>query len=169
MGYKDLDEFWAQNKQVIGRALPKGIDALAQVLRAGAEGFGFTQQVHDTSVRWLMQDGKTALMFCIVPDPRDLSRVLDAYVQVKECRPKLAAVFVHQWTDGENNWDAFVVTPQRAMQHADRIEGSKTVQERGPQLREDIHTLFTCEREFPEPGCAEWAELLAGPIEGVYD
>lgn len=43
------------------------------------------------------------------------------------------------------------------------------MQERGPQLREDIYTLFACDREFPDPGCAGWAELLAGPIEGVYD
>jgi hypothetical protein len=169
MVYKNLEEFWVQNKQSIGRALPQGIDTLAQVLQASAEAFGLTQQVQGTSVRWVTQEGKIALMFCIVPDPRELGRVLDTYVQVKECQPRLTALFVHQWTDGENNWDAFVITPQRSMQHADRIEGSTTVQERGPQIREDIYTLFSCDREFPEPGCAEWAELLAGPIEGVYD
>jgi len=109
------------------------------------------------------------LMFCVIPDPRDLDRVLDTYVQVKECQSRLTAVFVHQWTDGENNWDAFVITPRRAMQHADRIGGSKTVQERGPQLREDIYTLFACDSEFPEPGCAGWAELLAGSVEGVHN
>ena len=168
MDCENLDEFWARNKQAIGKALPQGIDKLAQVLQANAEAFGFTQQVQGTSVQWLTQEGKIALMFCAIPDPRDLDRVLDTYVQVRECQPNLTAIFVHQWTDGENNWDAFVMTPQRAMQHADRISGSKTVQKRGPQLREDIYTLFACDREFPEPGCAEWAELLAGPIEGVY-
>ncbi|MEJ2705133.1 MAG: hypothetical protein P8Z79_22060 [Sedimentisphaerales bacterium] len=169
MALENLDAFWAQNKSAIGRALPQGIDALAQVLQASAEAFGFTQQVQDASIQWLIQDGMIALMFCIVPDPRDLDHVLDTYAQIKERQPKLAAIFVHQWTDGENNWDVFVVTPRRVMQHADRIEGLTTVQERGRQLREDIYTLFACDREFPEPGCAGWAKLLAGPIEGVYD
>ncbi|MBN2316824.1 MAG: hypothetical protein JXM79_23045 [Sedimentisphaerales bacterium] len=169
MGNGNLDAFWAQNKQAIGQALPHGVEALAQVLHPSAETFGLTQKIQSTSIQWVTQEEKTALMFCIVPDPRDLDRVLETYRLVKDHQARLTAVFVHQWTDGENNWDAFVITPHRAMQHADRIEGSTTVRERGPQLREDIYTLFTCDREFPEPGCAEWAELLAGPIEGVYD
>lgn len=113
MSYENLDEFWAQNKQAISQALPQGIDALAQVLQASAKAFGLIQQVQGTSVQWLTQEGKMALMFCAVPDPRDLDHVLDTYIQVKEHRPRLTAVFVHQWTDGENNWDAFVITPQR--------------------------------------------------------
>ena len=169
MGCENLDEFWAKNKQAIGRALPQGINALAEVLQPSAEAFGLIQHVEDTAVQWITQEGKTALMFCAIPDPRVLERILDAYIQVRKCQPGLTAIFVHQWTDAENNWDAFVVTPQRAMQHADRIWGSKTVQERGPQLREDIYTLFACDNEFPEPGCAEWAELLAGPIEGIHN
>ena len=40
MGNGNLNEFWAQNKFAIGQALPKGIDALAQVLQASAETFG---------------------------------------------------------------------------------------------------------------------------------
>jgi hypothetical protein len=169
MDDKNLDEFWTNNKQAIGEALPQSIDALAQVLQASAEAFGLNQKVQGSSVQWLTQEGKIALMFCVIPDPHDLDHVLDTYVQVRECQPKLTAIFVHQWTDGENNWDAFVVTPQRVMQHADRIQGSKTVQEQGPQLREDIYTLFACGREFPEPGCAGWAKLLAGPLEGVHN
>jgi len=169
VGYENLDEFWAQNKQAIGQALIQGIDALAQVLQASAKAFGLIQRVQGKSVQWLTHEGEIALMFCVVPDPRDLGHVLDTYAQVKEHRPKLTAMFVHQWTDGENNWDAFLITPQRAMQHADRIWGSKTIRERGPQLREDIYRLFACDREFPDPGCAGWAELLAGPIEGVYN
>lgn len=169
MAYENLDEFWAQNKQAIGQALPQGIDALAQILQVSAKAVGLIQEVQGTSVQWITQDGQVALMFCPVPDPRDVDRVLDTYIQVKEHQPSLTAVFVHQWTDGEDNWDAFVITPQRAMQHADRIRGSTTVQEQGPKLREDIYTLFACDREFPDPGCAGWAELLTGSIEGVYD
>lgn len=169
MGNGNLDNFWTQNKQAIGKALPQGIDALAQVLSPSAGAFGLTQKVQGASVKWATQEGKTALMFCLVPDPRDLERVLDIYRHAKENQARFTAIFVHQWTDGENNWDAFVISPRRALQHADRIEGSQTVKERGPQLREDIYTLFACDREFPEPGCADWAELLSGPIEGVYD
>jgi hypothetical protein len=55
------------------------------------------------------------------------------------------------------------------MQHGDRICGTDVVTERGPELRRDIYTLFACDEEFPEPGCAEWAELLDGPVEGVID
>jgi len=169
MSDKDLSQFWTQNKQAIGHALPEGIDEMARILHPSAEAFGFIQKVKGTSVLWMTQEGETALMFCIIPDPRDLDRILDTYVQVKEHKPNLTGIFVHQWTDGENNWEAFVITPRYAIQHADRIEGSTTIQERGPQLREDIYTLFSCDREFPEPGCAGWAELLAGPIDGVYD
>ncbi|OHB80207.1 MAG: hypothetical protein A2Z25_24750 [Planctomycetes bacterium RBG_16_55_9] len=45
MECENLEEFWARNKLVIGEALPKGTDALAQVLQASAEAFGFTQPV----------------------------------------------------------------------------------------------------------------------------
>jgi hypothetical protein len=169
MGNENLDEFWAQNKQAIGRTLPHGVDALAQVLQASAKSFGLIQQVEGASVQWLTKEGKIALLFCTVPDPRDLSHILDIYIYVEEHQPSLTAIFVHRWTDGENNWDVFVITPRRAMQHADRICGSKTIKERGPQLREDLYTLFTCDREFPEPGRAGWAKLLAGPVEGVHD
>ena len=62
MGPNNLDEFWVQNKQAIGKALPQGIDALAQVLQASAEAFGLIQQVKETSVQWLTQEGKIALM-----------------------------------------------------------------------------------------------------------
>ena len=89
MGNGNLDDFWAQNKQAIGKALPKGIDALAKVLHSSAEAFGFTQKARSTSIQWMTQEGKTALMFCIVPDPRDLDRVLDTYIQVKESQSKL--------------------------------------------------------------------------------
>jgi len=31
-----------------------------------------------------------------------------------------------------------------------------------------MYTLFACDREFPAPGRAAWAELLAGPVEAVF-
>ncbi|MHC4431695.1 MAG: hypothetical protein ACYTBS_07640, partial [Planctomycetota bacterium] len=169
MSDKDLGTFWANNRPRIGEALPKGIDALADVLQTSADDFGLVQQVHGQYVLWSTEQGELHLMFCRVADPRDLDCMRDVFVQVRERQPSLTGIFVHQWTDGEGNWDVFVVTPQRAVQHADRICGSGTVKGRGPRLREDIYTLFACDREFPEPGRAEWAELLTGPVERVND
>jgi hypothetical protein len=161
--------FWSENKQRIGTALCQGVTELATVLQEGADAFELTQQREGRYIHWTTREGKLALVFCIVPDPRDLDAVLDAYVHAKERQPALTALFVHQWTDGEGNWDAFIITPQRAMQHADRIAGSDTVQERGPALREDLYALFACDRPFPEPGPDRWAEILAGPVEGIAD
>ncbi|MBL7188089.1 MAG: hypothetical protein ISS70_17340 [Phycisphaerae bacterium] len=169
MGSKDLGTFWGDSKLRIGEALPNGIEALADILQTGADDFGLVQQVQGEHVLWSTEQGKLQLMFCRVADPRDVDCLMDVYVQVRERQPTLTAIFVHQWTDGEGNWDAFVITPQRALQHADRICGSGTVHDRGPKVREEIYTLFACDREFPEPGCAGWARLLAGPIEPVYD
>ena len=152
---KDLGTFWANNKPRIGDALPKSIDALADVLQTSADDFGLVQQVQGEYVLWSTEQGKLELMFCRVVDPRDLDSIRDVFVQVRERQPSLTGILVHQWTDGEGNWDVFVVTPQRVVQHAARIHGSDTVQERGPKLREDIYTLFACDREFPEPGRAE--------------
>ncbi len=93
----------------------------------------------------------------------------DVYAAAHELRPALTGIFVHQRTDGEGNWDAFIITRNRALQHADRIWGSKHVEQHGPELREDVYTLFACDREFPQPGCSGWAELLAGPVQAVVD
>ncbi len=169
MSGPDLGVFWSENTKRIGEALPQGIEALAGVLQTGADRFEFAQEVAGKSVHWKMADGRAALAFCIVPDPRDLDAVLEVYEHAQELQPALVAVFVHQWTDGEGNWDAFAIGPRRAMQHCDRIDGSDTVQQRDPELREDIYTLFACDGAFPEPGRAEWAQLLAGPVEGVTD
>jgi len=165
----DLGAFWSENKKRIGCALPQGLGALAEVLRRGADRFELTQEVTGNVVHWNRADGRVALAFSIVSDPRDLDAVLDVYQHAKTIQPALVAVFVHQWTDGEGNWDVFAIGPGRVMQHCDRICGTDTVQERGPALREDVYRLFACDREFPEPGRAEWAALLSGPIEGVID
>jgi len=169
MGCADLGGFWSENKDRIGQALPQGIDALAGVLRPGADQFDFAQDVTEKAVHWKMADGRVTVAFCIVPDPRDLDAVLEVYENAKGLQPALVGVFVHQWTDGEGNWDAFAIGPRRAMRHCDRICGSERVQERGPELREDIYALFACGRAFPEPGRAEWAALLSGPVEGVVE
>lgn len=167
MSYQDLEGFWGANKQAIGEVLPQGIDALAEVLKVGSDAFGFAQRIQDTVVQWVTKEGDIALMFCVVPDPRDLDRVLGIFTLARDKHPRLTAIFLQQWTDGEGNWDVFLISAKKCLHHADRISGSTNVQERGPTLREDIYTLFTCDREFPAPGRAEWAQLLAGPAKRV--
>jgi len=169
MSGPDLGAFWSENKERIGQALPQGLNALGGVLQTGADRFEFAQEVTGQAVHWKRADGRVALAFCIVPDPRDLEAVLAVYRHAKEIQWALVGVFVHQWTDGEGNWDAFAIGPGRVMQHCDRIWGSETVRERGPELREDIYTVFACNRPFPKPGRAEWAALLAGPVAEVID
>lgn len=169
MSCPDLGAFWSKNKERIRRALPRSMSELAQVFQSGAEACALDQVVVDRYIHWQGAENKPLVAFAVVPDPRDLDAVLDVYTQAKRLLPALTVVFVHQWTDGEGNWDIFAIGPGRAMQHCDRICGSDTVQERGPQLREDIYTLFACDRDFPEPGRAEWAALLAGPVQGIVD
>lgn len=169
MSCPDLTSFWCENKARIGRALPKGVAEFARVLQVGADELGLVQQVQGEYVHWTTKEGKLAVIFCAIADPRDIDCVLGTFVHAKERQPALAAVFVHQWADGEGNWDVFAVTPERAVQHCDRICGSGTVRERGLELREDIYSLFACDREFPEPGCDSWAKLLAGPVEDVFE
>ncbi len=160
MSYQTLEEFWGANKQAIGRVLPQGAEALAEELQPGAHAFGLAQQLEDGAVQWKTQEGEIALMFCFLPDPRDLARVLAIFTLARDKRPRLSVIFVHQWTDGEGNWDVFLISRERGLHHVDRISGSATVQEREPALRRDIYTLFACDREFPAPGQAQWAALL---------
>ncbi|MBN1360087.1 MAG: hypothetical protein JW993_05825 [Sedimentisphaerales bacterium] len=167
MSCPDLGAFWTENKERIAKALPRGVDELAKIFRAGADACGLHQVVEGRCIHWRTVDTQPVVIFAFVPDARDLDGVADVYVQARECLPALTVVFVHQWTDGEGNWDVFAIGPRRAMRHCDRIYGTKTVQERGPQLREDLYHLFACDRDFPEPGQAEWAELLAGPADGI--
>jgi len=169
MSHQTLEDFSDENKEAIGAALPRGTRALGEVLSAGAAGFGLTQRVQDEAVQWLTDEGDIALMFCGVADPRDLDRMMAVFSLVRDKRPRLGAVFVHQWTDGEGNWDVFLINSQRVLHHADRISGSETVRERGPSLRDDIYSFFACGREWPAPGRARWAELLDGPAEAVAE
>jgi hypothetical protein len=169
MSCPDLGAFWSENKERIGRALSGGVDKVAKIFQTGADAFELHQVTEGRYIRWENPEGRPVVVFAFVPDPRDLDVILDVYVQARESSPALVAVFVHQWTDGEGNWDVFAIGPRRAMQHYDRVYGTETVQERGPQLREDIYELFACDRDFPKPGQAGWAELLGGPVDGITD
>ncbi len=169
MNFSDLISFCNRNQKQLVEALPRGIHALARVMRAGADEFDMIQKIDGEYLCWETSENELFLMFCIIPDPRDLDRVLDAYVQTKEKQCPFTGILVHQWIDGEGTWDAFLITEQYAMQHGGRLSGSDVVQERGPQLRMDTYTLFDSDKEFPEPGEDQWIELLAGPVEGVVE
>lgn len=167
MGCPDLGAFWSENKERVGEALARDMEAARAVFQAGADAFDLQQTADDRYIRWQNSEGQLFVTFAFIPDPRDLDAVLDVYAQAREKQGGLTAVFVHQWTDGEGNWDVFAIGPRRVMRHVDRIGGSDMVQERGPQLRDDLYTLFECGRDLPGPERAEWADLLAGPIEAV--
>ena len=83
MSYSDLVSFWNRNQESIAEALPMGIHALAQVMQTGADESDMTQNVEGEYLCWKTQEDKLFLMLCIIPDPRNLDRVLDAYVQIK--------------------------------------------------------------------------------------
>ena len=169
MSNENVASFWNRNKKRIVEALSEGIDALASVMKEGADRFGFSQQIEGENIFWCTGEDRLMMMFCRVPDPRDIERISAVFLTVKQKQNPLTAVLVHQWTDGEGNWDAFMVTQHRALHHADRIYGTETIIASGPVLREDIYTLFACDQPFPEPGGAGWAELLDGPLEKVIE
>ena len=79
----DLCSFWNKNEGSIAKALPEGTVALADSLKTGAEKFKLTQKIDGDIISWSNQEDKTVLMYCLIPDPRDLDRVLDAYVQTQ--------------------------------------------------------------------------------------
>lgn len=163
----DLGAFWSENKQRIGEALARDMEAVAAVFQAGADAFELQQTAEGRYIRWQNPEGQLFVTFAFIPDPRDVDAVVDVYVQARDKQGGLTAVFVHQWTDGEGNWDVFAIGPRRAMRHVDRIDGTDQVQQRGPRLREDIYTLFACDRDLPGAGQVDWADLLAGPVEKV--
>jgi len=86
MNYETLEEFWAASKQAIGGALPQGVEALSGVLGSGAGAFGLVQQLEDGTVQWRTREEEIALMFCVLPDPRDLGRVLEIFTLGPGCR-----------------------------------------------------------------------------------
>jgi hypothetical protein len=167
---QSLASFWNQNREKIGTSLSKGIGAFAQEMLSGAESLGLKQIIEGENVIWLTQEDQPRFMFCRVSDPRNLDRILDIYIQAQKRHPILIMAFVHQWTDGDGNWNAFAITPRLAMVHIDRIWGKRgQTAQKEPPMREDIYTLFDCHHEFPTPGCRGWAQLLEGPKKNIFD
>jgi hypothetical protein len=73
-----LAEFWRKNKKGIGEGLKGGIKELAGVLQTGAADFDLVQKDRGETIQWTTQEEKPQILFCRVPDPRDLGRILES-------------------------------------------------------------------------------------------
>lgn len=162
MDFSDICSFWNQHEQAIANALPQDIEAFAQVMQQGANRFDLEQEIEGHFIRWFTHTDDFVIMYCLIPDSRNLDHILDAYVQTKQRGSPLTVILVHQWTDGEGTWDIFLISPRTAMHHVHRLVNGHEVQEQGPVLRQDIYTLFTDDGEFTIPDKATW---LCGPVD----
>ncbi|MFC1525882.1 hypothetical protein ACFL6X_03610 [Candidatus Latescibacterota bacterium] len=158
-----LDQFWDSRETAFGGALRHGMDRVASLLEPEAGKLGLRQERSDHALRWLGREGEVEALFVYVPDPRELEAVAAAYTQTRATECPLTYIFIHQWTDGEGNWDIFTITPKRRMAHHNRFWGSDQVPKRDPELRHEIYELFSVRTAFPSPGRAGWSRLLAGP------
>ena len=158
-----LETYWDSHETAFGGALRTGMDRVATLLEPEAGKLGLKQRQEDHMLRWRGPEGSVQALFVYVPDPRELEAVMIAYTETKATGCPLTYVFIHQWTDGEGNWDVFTTTPERRMEHHNRFWGSDQVPMREPRLRHEIYELFSVRTAFPAPGCAGWARLLSGP------
>ncbi len=147
----------------LARVLKTGIDRFPSHLATLASANGLNQVEQPDEVSWVTAQGELRSLFYVIEDPRDLRRVTRVYERTKEARSPFTYVLVHQWGDGDGNWDIFTIRPTRCMEHRGRVIGSTRVTGTGPSLRDDIYGLFTCGRPFPAPGREAWARLLGAP------
>ncbi len=110
--------------------------------------------------QWRSHAGKLRSLFYIIPDPQILDDVTRPFLRTKELSSPFTYCLLHQWEDGEGNWDIFFITPERCLKHGGRAGDSREVKERGPELRTDLTKLFACGHAFPEPGKEGWPALL---------
>ena len=156
-----LNQLWEKKKRSLGKRLQKGIQDLAYVLKPIAEKNNYSQQILDNEILWLNRDDKIEVLFFYIFDPRNFEMVAKVYHRVKETQCELACIFVHQWKDGEGNWDVFGLHPQRGLVHWNRFWGNRWLtNDTGPFFREDIYTLFACGQDFPALSSKKWLKLL---------
>jgi hypothetical protein len=154
-----LNQLWQREKRSL--RLQRGISELAIVLQPISEENNFIQQIVDNEIQWSKKDGKVDIIFFYIPDPRDLEMVCTAFKRTRDTRCDFSCIFVHQWTDGEGNWDVFGLHPQRGLVHWNRFWGNRwLVNDTGPFLKTDFYTLFSCSKEFPKLSRKKWANLL---------
>jgi len=150
-----------------GAILRDDIDAAPAYLAAAAQRNGLHQQATENEIQWLDEDNDLKGLFYFIPDPRDLAAVTRVFQRTRETRCPLTYIFVHQWTDGEGNWDIFTSRSDRRLEHRGRYGSSTEVTEREPKLRDDIYSLFNTGQEFPSPGRRGWSQLLDQSLDSV--
>ncbi len=156
-----LDQLWKKKKRSLGGRLQKGIGDLSYVLRSVADENKYLQFTLNNEIHWINSDSKITVMFFYINDPRNFEMVADVFQRTKETQCELACVFIHQWKDGEGNWDVFGLHPQRGLVHWNRFWGQRWLaNDTGPFLREDIFTLFNCDHNFPLFSRRKWLNLL---------
>jgi hypothetical protein len=138
----------------------KGIEHVPAHLFGLAQMYGLQQVEAESEIQWRRHNGSLKALFYIIPEPGDLDHVMLPFVRTRELEPSLTYCLVHQWEDGEGNWDIFHILPERRMKHAGRVWGKKEVIDRGPPLREDLLSLFASRKTIPEPGREGWLRLL---------
>ena len=161
-----LNMLWRRKKRSLGKILQTGISDLAQTLRPVSEENDYSQQISGHEIQWINHDNKAEILFFYISDPRDLEIVSRLFQRTKNEQCVLSCIFVHQWTDGEGNWDVFGLHPQRGLVHWNRFWGNRWVSsDSGPALRDDIYNLFASDREFPPQSRKSWARMLEESIE----
>ena len=107
-----LNRLWQKKKRSLGKRLQKGIGDLANVLQSVAEENKYSQHMINNEIHWLNPSGKIEIMFFYISDPRNFKTVAKVYQRTKESQCDLACIFVHQWAEGDGNWDVFGLHPR---------------------------------------------------------
>ncbi|MBN2008782.1 hypothetical protein JW960_05515 [candidate division KSB1 bacterium] len=151
----------ASKKRSLGKHLQNGTDDLASIPKPVSEEHNYDQRIQGNEIQWWNQTGEQSILFFYIVDPRNIEQVSTIFRQAQESHCELACIFVHQWTDGEGNWDVFGLRQQRGLIHWNRFWGKRSLEnDQGPFLRDDIYSLFSTGQDFPKPGRKKWAQLL---------
>lgn len=140
--------------------IKKGIEHLPTHLEKLASAQGLTQVLEQGEIQWRDDEGDLRALFFAIADPSELDSVARAYHRTRETGCPFTYVLVHQWSDGDGNWDIFTIRPTDHMAHRGRVWGSREVPDRKPHLRDDVYRLFESDSPFPSPGRDGWAKLL---------
>lgn len=156
-----LNLLWQKKKRSLGKRLQKGVSYLAEVLYPVGQENLYTQHIADDEIQWHDADGRTKVLFFYIADPRNLNDVTKSFQRTRDTQCDFSCIFVHQWTDGEGNWDVFGLHPQRGLVHWNRFWGNRWLaHDPGPYLKDQFYSLFACGQEFPLLSRRKWAKLM---------
>jgi hypothetical protein len=161
-----LNLLWQKKKRSLGKRLQKGIPDLAAILQPVGEENNYVQQIDRNEIQWYNKDGRIELLFFYISNPREIETVRNVFQRTKDTGCDFACIFVHQWTDGEGNWDVFGLHPQRGLVHWNRFWSKRWLEhDSGPFLKDNFFSLFACHREFPLFSRKRWAKFLNESVE----